>query len=258
MINFLITITFILCITLIFFISASYRKKLLDQQKEISTLKKILSSAANEVAEFERERIAKSLHDDVGMLLTVVKLNLNKISRNPQDKIFVEKLLEESMHLLSESCEAIRVISTNLIPPSLVQIGYEKSIAELCRQINISEKIKIKNILSNNEVRLPSLVELHLYRITQEIINNIIKHENPTEIKIEINSDKNGVRTLIIHNGKGITSDAIKQLRSSGNGAGLKSIENRSQLIAASIDYFSNDNNESKIIIYVPVYEKKN
>ncbi|MGZ4047836.1 MAG: sensor histidine kinase [Bacteroidia bacterium] len=221
-------------------------------------MKRIISSTANEVAEFERERIAKSLHDDVGMLLTVVKLNLSKISRNPQDKIFVEKLLEESMHLLSESCETIRVISTNLIPPSLAQLGYEKSVAELCRQINISENIKIKNSLSNEEVRLPSLVELHLYRITQEIINNIIKHADPTEVKIEINSDNNGVRTVIFHNGKGITSDAIKKITSSGNGTGLKSIESRSQLITASIDYFSNDIDQSKITIYVPVYEKKN
>ncbi|MGZ6538896.1 MAG: sensor histidine kinase, partial [Bacteroidia bacterium] len=122
----------------------------------------------------------------------------------------------------------------------------------------ISENIKIKNSLSNEEVRLPSLVELHLYRITQEIINNIIKHADPTEVKIEINSDNNGVRTVIFHNGKGITSDAIKKITSSGNGTGLKSIESRSQLITASIDYFSNDIDQSKITIYVPVYEKKN
>lgn len=232
-------------------------QKFYDRENEILALKKMLLSIATQVAEFERETITLSLHDDVGMLLTIVKLNLDKISRNPSNIGHNGLLLKESMGLLSEACQAIRDINKDVIPPSLKLLGYEKGILELCKKINLSGKIKINANLSANLIRLEPLIELYLYRIIQELISNIIKHANSTEIKIEIHSDYNGVKTILTHNGKGISNGRIEQLTNSGKGLGLKAIENRIELISATIEYVSNQD-ETKTIITVPVYEEEN
>jgi signal transduction histidine kinase len=101
---------------------------------------------------------------------------------------------------------------------------------------------------------------LQLYRIIQEVINNIIKHSEATHVSISARSDAQELIIDITHDGIGISSEMIAQLTQTEKGIGLKSIQSRVQLIHASIQYFTIGPKQAGISIAVPfaVYEEAN
>lgn len=253
----------ILAFSVILFV-VLYQKKILSQQNVIQAAEnrhqKELLNATIQVAELEREKIAKNIHDDIGTILNVIKLNFTKMSRNPSDKELSEQLIKDSMSLLDDSIQNIRGIARDLMPPTLVKLGFEKGIAELCRQVNASGTITIKSEFRFGSSRLPAKTELQLYRIIQEVINNIIKHSKATQAGVFVRSDASELVVDISHDGIGISSEMIAQLTEAEKGIGLKSIQSRVQLINASIQYFTIGPKQAGISIAVPVtiYEEAN
>lgn len=241
----------ILCGTVYF-----YNRRMAALRNEMRVYKKELTIIANHTAEIERERIVKDLHDDVGSLLTVIKLHLTKIARNPADKLLMQELITNSSHLIDESIQNLRNISGELIPLTFLKCGYEKGIAEICRQLSISGEINITVTCSENEVRLSPLIELYVYRITREILNNVIKHSKATEMQLHLNSTAKGVIAVIYHNGTGITSEDLAQRSMEASGIGFKSIQNRLDLINASAHFEKTTGDKFKITIEVPAYEE--
>lgn len=253
----------ILAFSIILFV-VLYQKKILAQKNTIQIAEnrhqKEMLNATIEVAEMEREKIAKNIHDDIGTILNVIKLNFTKMSRNPSDKDLSEQLIKESMSLLDDSIQNIRGIARDLMPPTLVKLGFEKGISELCRQINASGTITVKHEFNFGSKRLPAKTELQLYRIIQEVMNNIIKHSQAKQVNISARSDANELIIDISHDGIGISSEMVAQLTEAEKGIGLKSIQSRVQLINASIQYFTIGPKQAAISIEVPfsVYEEVN
>ncbi len=248
----------ILAFSIILFV-VLYQKKILAQQNTIQASEnkhqKELLNATLEVAEIEREKIAKNIHDDIGTILNVIKLNFSKMSRNPDDKMLSEQLIKESMNLLDDSIQNIRGIAKDLMPPTLIKLGFEKGISELFRQINASGAIEISHEFNFADIRLPAKTELQLYRIMQEVINNIIKHSQAQQVNISARSDMHGVHINISHNGNGLSSEMIELIPEAQRGIGLKSIQSRVQLINASIQYYTIGPGQSGIAIEVPFHD---
>lgn len=253
----------ILAFSIILFV-VLYQKKILEQKNTIQAAEnkhqKDMLNATIEVAEIEREKIARNIHDDIGTILNVIKLNFSKMLRNPDDKALSEQLIKESMSLLDDSIQNIRGIAKDLMPPTLIKLGFEKGISELCRQINASGAINISNQFDFGNTRLPAKTELQLYRIMQEVINNIIKHSLAQQVNISARSDANGLNINITHDGNGLSSEMIEKIPEAKRGIGLKSIQSRVQLINASLQYFTIGPGHAGISIEVPftVYEEIN
>lgn len=230
-----------------------YQKKVLAQQNQMQVAEnkyqRELLSAVIQVEEKERERIAKNIHDDVGTLLNVLKLNLSKIERNVKDEELTKKLSAENLSLLEESMQGIRGIAKDLMPSTLLKLGYIKALNELCKHINNSEQISVKFLQNNLETRLPEQTELQLYRLTQELLNNIIKHAGAKEITIELKPSNAFYNLLISHNGRGITMQQVHELSKEQKGLGLKSIQSRAQLINASVTYNAPHNDVANIAV---------
>lgn len=247
----------ILAVSIVLFVVV-YQKKVLAQQNQIQATENKhqieLLNASIQVAELEREKIAKNIHDDVGTSLNVIKLQLTKISRNLDDKAAAGSLLKESMQMLSDSIENIRSIAKDLMPPTLIKLGLEKGIAELFRQINASGQMQIETAFSFSENRMPAKTELHVYRIIQEVISNIIKHSNAKHMQVSGKSDTMGMTISISHDGAGLTSETVSELTEKQQGIGLKSIQSRAQLIGASIQYLILGDGNAKILIEIPLH----
>jgi two-component system, NarL family, sensor kinase len=245
----------VLAVSVILFV-VTYQKKVLAQQNQIQLAEnrhqRELLDATLEVAEQEREKIAKNIHDDVGTLLNVIKLHLTKLSRNPNDKELADNIIRESMGMMDETIQTIRGISQDLMPPTLVKLGLEKGVAELCRQINASAQVNMELSLDTTEKRLPPKVELQLYRVIREVINNMLKHSQASTIRVQIRSNESVLTVVISHDGLGITNEAVTKLSQTQQGIGLKSIQSRIQLIKASIQYLNKGNKESEVFIEVP------
>lgn len=234
-----------------------YQRKVLAQQNEIQTAEnrhqKELLNASMEVAEQEREKIAKNIHDDVGTSLNVIRLQLTKLSRNAADYAKTEELVKESIGIVDESIQTIRGIAHDLMPPTLVKLGFDKGIAELCRQINASGQMKISAVVEEeNAKRLTPRLELQLYRAVREVINNILKHSQASEVDVHVRTTDTSVSVRIHHNGIGISNEAATQLAQSEKGVGLKSIQSRVQLVNGTIQYLTKGQNDSEVIIEVP------
>ena len=209
-------------------------------EAETKHQKKLLE-ASIEVAEKERQKIATNIHDDVGIVLNVIKLNITRMERNKNDVALVEELLKSNATLLEDTINTLRSISHDLMPQSLVRLAYVKGISELCHKINTSGAQNIQLSSAGNKIALNKKIEMQLYRLTKEILNNIIKHAASTEISVNISDENALLSVLISHNGKGISDNEVKELIDTGQGLGLQSIYSRAQLTGSKINYLANN-----------------
>ncbi len=234
-----------------------YQKKMMANRAVINENESIhqrkLLDASIEVAEQERKKIAANIHDDVGMMLNVLKLNLTKIQRNRSDEKLIDTLLINSNILIVDTIAAIRVISNDIMPPALVKLGFLKGIAELCRQVESAGIIDIYLELKVDSIKLEKKNEIQLYRLVKELINNIIKHASATSVELAINASAEFMTITISHNGKGLTTEMMTQLAESSDGIGLKNVLSRAQLTNSVIQYIILGEKEAKIIIETPL-----
>ncbi len=243
----------ILVVSIILFV-VYYQKKVLAQK---NNFQRELLSATVEVEEKERERIAKNIHDDLGMKLSVIKLNLSKISRNADNKAITESVTADNLKILDETIQSVRSIAKELVPPTLVKLGYPKAMNELCRQITNTGQLSVSFLPIDTHIQLPEKTGMQLYRISQELLNNIIKHSSATEVVIDLLENETCTRLLIQHNGKGITNTEINKLMSEQKGVGLKSIESRAQMINATVTYGFSDTGLAQTKIEISHARKK-
>jgi signal transduction histidine kinase len=250
------TVAMLMLVVSIMMFVALYQRKVLAQKNEIQAAEnrhqKELLNASMEIAEQEREKIAKNIHDDVGTLLNVIRLQMTKLSRNATDVSKTEELVKESLTMVDESIQTVRGIAHDLMPPTLVKLGFDKGVAELCRQINASGQVKVEATVDTKDRRLPARSELQLYRAVREVINNILKHSKASALNVAVRATNESLSVLIHHNGIGISNEAATQLAQSDKGVGLKSIQSRVQLVNGTIQYLTKGQSDSDILIEVP------
>jgi signal transduction histidine kinase len=214
---------------------------------------KVLLNASLEIAEQERAKIAANIHDDIGMMLHVLKLNITKVMRNLDDKNLSAKVLQDSNGLIEVTIDSIHVISNDLMPPSLMNLGFIEGMIELCAQLNRLEIIMVILKTDLDHVEMDKKNSLQLYRLIKEVMNNIVKHTKALNAEIEISINQNKLLVVVTHDGKGITNETIKRLSESSKGIGLRSILGRAQLINATVQYAIVGSDKSKIIVETPL-----
>ncbi len=195
-----------------------------------------------EAEQKERIRIARDLHDSIGQKLSVIKMLLPKREG--------DKDLEKISEFLNETAAEVRNISHNLIP-EILNFGLLKALEDMTDKINQSGKIKVEFTpeINLNDIKLSRQTELSLYRIIQEILNNIIKHAQTTGVSLTVKAIENFIQINIIDNGKGFELNAIEQ----SQGIGWKNIFARIKLINGKIDIHSEKNKGSQFLINVPI-----
>lgn len=217
----------------IFFFFVSYQKRLLKKELEINIIK---SRQQEEILkntilsqEKERKRIAQDLHDEVGAMLSVVKLNVSLFERksdNPKSK----KLANETKSYIDDVILQVRRISRALLPPSLERLGLAVAVEELVDWVNKSGAIQVNYWCSPMVMRLDNKKELAVFRIIQELVNNAIKHSNASTVFVKLRYSASGLGVSISDNGKGF--DAEKMVKT---GLGLRNLESRSQILDAKM-----------------------
>lgn len=225
----------------IIFIVLLYQKRMLANKTEMinseKNHQKQLLDASLEIAEQERRKIAANLHDDIGITLNVVKINLSRLKKNSDNKEVIDEIVSESNQMIDGSIETVRTIYNDIIPPTLIKLGFVKGIREICRQLNLSGAVKVSLNAGWENLELEKNTELQLYRLIKEVLNNTIRHAKPRFIEINIEFAENNLIVIILHDGMGITTKEIKKLAAKSMGIGLKSILTRTGLLNASIDF---------------------
>lgn len=189
----------------------------LETEKQLSATQALLQGQ-----EDERSRMAKELHDGLGGLLSGVKLNLN----NMHKKLIITEedgaAFEKSIYLLDESISELRRVAHNLMPESILKFGLDGAIGEFLQSIQ-NEELNIIYQSYHIESGLGKQLDISVYRIIQELVNNAIKHSNSTEILVQLRRDENLIILDVEDNGKGFDFQPIAK----ESGMGLTGIQSR-------------------------------
>lgn len=247
------TLIMFLMVVVIVYTVIKYQQRVLKQQQVLQQKEKLfqisLLEATINASEKERTEVSKNLHDDVGTLLNVIKINNSRIQKNVNNIVLVNTLIKNNNQLLNDIVDSVRSISNNLISPTLKSLGFFKALQSLCNIINSTNQIQIKLNYNDGDKRFNSDVELNLYRTCNEVINNIIKHSGATIILVNSINNTETLTLNFLYNGKGINNEEVERIIKQNKGLGLKSIISRLQILKASINYVTKSDVESEIII---------
>lgn len=194
-------------------------KNLKDQEDQLmrATQKSLLQGQ-----EKERERLSREMHDGLGPLLTSLKMMIQRLDLPPEDKQKVKQTLDET---ISE----VRRMTFNLMPQALVDFGVGAALDNLVKMTSKASGIKMSYIYSMKDVRLPNSINIGLYRIAQEAINNSLKHSGASEIKMSLTEFDDRISFYFKDDGHGF--DVSK----SYPGSGLLNIKERCRILNGSI-----------------------
>lgn len=176
--------------------------------------------------ETERRRLAKEIHDGIGPLMSTIRMNLDavksKLSDAPEKTQKQVGIMDE---LIQTVASDIRSISHDLMPSALIDFGLEQALQGLCNKISQSEVVKAEFHHRGFNKRLDSNIELNLYRIAQELINNALKYANAQEIVVQLVKRKNEIMLTVEDDGVGFDADKIENVLQSG--IGMRNIKTR-------------------------------
>ncbi|UEG48941.1 histidine kinase [Ferruginibacter lapsinanis] len=246
-----------LCLVLgiVFFVILHQRKviRFNNQLKKLEDDKQqILLNASIKFQEEERNRIAADLHDDVGPLLATARLYLNEnlINLDPASQL---QSIFSAKQIIDDAIQLIRNISHSMMPPTLKNFGLESAIGDLFQKINGSGTINASSRFHDYRTRLKLEQELLIFRIVQELINNIIKHSNAGFIHLTQNANATHTYLRLHHDGQGIVQTEFDRLNQYSTGLGLKNIASRIKVLNGRI-FFEIDPSHTyyKVTLEIP------
>ena len=248
-----ITLAIIIIVSIITAFINDYKNKQLNKQRiaflqkeqEMEQLKALIAGE-----EKERKRIGQELHDGLGAVLATVKMQINSIStKSPSIKNNTS--YNKAEQLIDEACQTVREISHRMMPYILEQNGLEHAIEDICQTITQTKNIDIHFNPYQIDLIESETLKITIYRITQELLKNIIKHAQATEVIVQITVEDNHVEVLVEDDGKGFDTLTTK------GGIGLDNIRSRVDYLKGSLTIDSQINKGSTFLIDLPLVESK-
>lgn len=234
-------------------LSSIYKRNKLRQETlmktELMKQQEAAVKAVMEAEENERQRIAKDLHDGLGQMMSATKMNLSALESEMSFASAEQKnSFAKIINLLDESCREVRTVSHIMMPNALLRNNLGIAIQEFADKIS-SKNLRVHVSAEGLQERLDSNVEIVLYRVIQECVNNVIKHSDATTLDISLIRDKDGVSGTIEDNGKGFDiTDTDKY-----DGIGLKNIITRIGYLKGTVDFDSAPGRGTLIALHVPL-----
>ncbi|MEO6175090.1 MAG: ATP-binding protein [Flavobacterium circumlabens] len=224
----------------------------IENSTEKINQQKIISSKIVENKENEQNRIAKEIHDGIGQMLTGLKFSLESI--NLEDKEKSAQKIDYLKKLSLDIIKGVRTATFNLMPPELSDHGIVSSLSKLTQELS---KLTGKEILFYNKTdfdqRLDSLIEINIYRLTQEAINNAIKYAESSHIIVQLSHSQTLLSVIVDDNGKGFDISAVDKKRNSQSGMGLLFMKERVQYINGRVFIKSIPGEGTRITFNIPI-----
>jgi signal transduction histidine kinase len=236
-----------LILILIFLLLNFFQKKIFKNKIERDLEIKFQKEYLHEIfmmQEQERERIAKDLHDEIGSKLNLVSLYLYSLKSLKKTESQKRNIIDSIIQINDNAIENSRRIAHNLLPPVLEKFGLNQAIIELILDF---EKTKMVSINYQNRIEFSSSgfnIQVQLFRIIQELINNSLKHGNASEIKIDFGMQNNKRQCIYKDNGLGFDVSQLYKTR----GFGMQNIESRIELLNGTLGV---DSEKGKGIVVV-------
>lgn len=215
---------------------------------------RIRAASLIEGQEEERKRFARELHDGIGQMLTGLKLHAEKL-RQVQFSDEKQRLrFDQLVKLIQETIQTTRQISYNLMPSVLVDFGLNAALNLLCEQTRESSGINITFEGREERIKIAPSIEIGLYRIAQEALNNAVKHANAERIDVKFENDSYSLKLEVSDNGKGFIVTSVKtQNGLFSNQNGIENIKTRTELMNGEMNIESGQNMGTRILIKIDI-----
>ncbi|MFL5789855.1 MAG: ATP-binding protein [Flavisolibacter sp.] len=237
-------------LTAAYLLDESRKKKgILLTAKDISLQKKtenLIIRAIIDTQEKERQRLAQDLHDSLGQQLSAIKFFISAIERSVIEEN-QRSILRRSTDALTEVITDMRNICFNLMPKTLEEFGLLKAVKEICNKARYHKNIKFHIQELNSIPELPKDLEIDIYRVIQEFINNAIKHGNATVISLKFGCNKKHIKIVLQDNGEGFDNSKIAK------GMGLKNVRSRVKSHNGEIEITSEIGRGTKYVLEIPI-----
>jgi len=243
-------------ISLVLVIGVFYIRKIFKFLKDLDLIRERseqkLLSAVIRTEENERKRFAKELHDGIGPLLSVAKMLLSGISYDKTSDMNT-KIVDNTSQVIDEAIVTVREISASLSPHTLNHFGLKIALESLINKLKPVKDLTFNFETNIGKSRINYNIEVIIYRVLCELINNTIKHADATVVNIVLNLDKPILHIEYSDNGIGFNSSSNSII---SNGIGLDNIINRLESVNGDIELQSDEGKGMKAIIDVSIVAK--
>ncbi|MFN8357440.1 MAG: sensor histidine kinase [Spirosomataceae bacterium] len=249
------TMAMLLMAVFVVMFMAYYHQRQLRQREELNAMEeayqKQLLEASLQVQEAERRRIAADLHDDIGTMLSATRLNLTQATKHLDEQSKASVFVQQTKEMLDEAIQNVRRISKELLPSTLDNFGLIAALDEFAHKMTQHTGVSVRFNYDEKPERFDTKIELAIFRIAQELVNNSLKHSGATEIELSLMKQPSRLLLTVQDNGQGFD---LQDTQQPNTGLGLKNIESRLSVISGRAVYDVAKGKGSYTIIEVPIY----
>ncbi len=217
----------------------------LQQEQKIVAFKSMITGE-----ESERKRLAKELHDGLGGMLSNLKLALsppeNKTNVDTGDQ---ERIVTHALHMADRASEELRRIAHNMMPQSLAKFGLITALEDLCDDINFAGTMEVTFQHFNVDDSQVAAINLAVYRLVQELLNNIVKHADASEVTVQLSQNATTLLVTVEDNGKGF--DLEKAMAEKGHG--LSNLQSRVESLTGELEIDTQPDEGTSVQIQLPI-----
>lgn len=230
------------------------RKLAEEKLKKSSSLLRGLATHLQTIREEERTLIAREIHDELGQVLTVLKIQISLLGNklNPEQTTLKEKV-NLLTGLIDQSVESVQKISSKLRPTILDELGLNAAIEWQTEEFEKLTNIKCSLVIPKDDLQLSSNKSTAIFRIFQEALTNIARHSEADKVNISLLTNQKNINLEIIDNGKGISAEQIKDFKS----LGIHGMEERAMIFGGQVTFESISGKGTKVTVEIPIDREK-
>jgi signal transduction histidine kinase len=234
-------------IVLLFLYQKRQQKYLQENQLAQTQFQQALLQTQLEIQEQTLKTISEEIHDNVGQVLSLAKLNLNTLEHNTEQK------LQNTKQLISKAINDLRDLSRSMHGDRIAELGLQQSLTDELQILQNSGEFETHLNITGEKYKLPAQKEMVIFRIVQEASNNAIKHAKAKNISLQLNYESEVFVLTVQDDGIGFNSAEMQN-----KGIGLKSMQNRAQLIGGTCTLHSTPATGTSITIELPTLQEAN
>lgn len=231
-----------------------HRQRQSDSNKSIEQLQskfqQELLQAQLEIQEQTLKNISQEIHDNIGQVLSLTKLNLNRIDVDKTEDL--KEKIKDSKDLVSKAIHDLRDLSKSLNTDNIAAMGLLRTIGyelEMIRKTGFQTLLEV----TGNEIKMEPQKELILFRIVQETLNNIIKHAEAKTITVIMAYHPDKLELQVKDDGRGVDLSPLNEKAEGDFGLGIRNMHNRAKLIGADFNMSSKIGIGTAVSLIVPI-----
>jgi PAS domain S-box-containing protein len=226
----------------------------ISERKNTQAIMREYSRRLVEAQEMERKKIARELHDEIGQILTAVRISLQSLQRTCQ--IADSRRIDDNIVVIDEALDRVRELSLELRPALLDDLGLAVALRWYLKRY--CERTNIKGEVDSNfddDMRLPRKLETACFRISQEALTNVARHAEASQVRISLDRTEREFRLSISDDGKGFDAAAVLA-SASADSFGLHGIEERALGVGGRMEIQSRPGHGTQITAHFPLRQK--